>query len=94
MVTGIADSSELKKYLKKNKISFHHLEYDDHHNYSTVDINLIKEKSINRKVITTKKDYYKLINIESLENIYYIDIKVKFLADENSFKSELRKVLK
>ncbi len=94
LVTGIADSSELKKYLKKNKISFDHLEYDDHHNYSTVDINLIKEKSINRKVITTKKDYYKLINIESLENIYYIDIKVKFLADENTFKSELRKVLK
>ena len=86
LVTGIADSSELEKIFKKNRISFDHLKFNDHHKYSDFDINTIKSKSIDKKVITTKKDYYKIINNQSLDNIYYIDIKVKFLNDENNFK--------
>ena len=81
-------------FLKKNKISFDHLKFNDHHKYSDYDIKTIKSKSINKKVITTKKDYYKIINNQSLNNIYYIDIKVKFLNDENNFKSEILKTFK
>ena len=94
LVTGIADSSELEKFLKKNRISFDHLKFNDHHKYSDFDINTIKSKSIDNKVITTKKDYYKIINNQSIDNIYYIDIKVKFLNDENNFKSEILNTFK
>ena len=94
LVTGIADSSELEKFLKKNRISFDHLKFNDHHKYSDFDINTIKSKSLDNKVVTTKKDYYKIINNQSLDNIYYIDIKVKFLNDENNFKSEILNTFK
>ena len=94
MVTGIADSSELEKFLKKNRISFDHLKFNDHHKYTDFDINTIKSKSFDNKVVTTKKDYYKIINNQSLNNIYYIDIKVKFLNDENNFKSEILNAFK
>ena len=63
--------------------------FNDHHKYSDLDINTIKSKSLDNKVVTTKKDYYKITNNQLLDNIYYIDIKVKFLNDENSFKSEI-----
>ena len=94
LVTGIADSSELEKYLNKKKIIFDHLRFDDHHNYSQNDINLIKSKSIGKKVVTTKKDYYKIIAIESIKNIYRIDISIKFLAGKDDFNYEIGKVLR
>ena len=94
LVTGIADSSELEKYLNKKKIIFDHLRFDDHHNYSQKDINLIKSKSIGKKVVTTKKDYYKIIAIESIKNIYCIDISIKFLAGKDDFNYEIGKVLR
>ena len=94
LVTGIADSSELEKYLNKKKIIFDHLRFDDHHNYSQNDINLIKSKSIGKKVVTTKKDYYKIIAIESIKNIYCIDISIKFLAGKDDFNYEVGKVLR
>lgn len=94
LVTGIADSSELEKYLNKKKIIFDHLRFDDHHNYSLNDINLIKSKSIGKKVVTTKKDYYKIIAIESIKNIYCIDISIKFLAGKDDFNYEIGKVLR
>ena len=94
LVTGIADSSELEKYLNKKKIIFDHLRFDDHHNYSQKDINLIKSKSIGKKVVTTKKDYYKIIAINSIKNIYCIDISIKFLAGKDDFNYEIGKVLR
>ena len=94
LVTGIADSSELEKFLTKNRITFDHLKFNDHHKYTDFDINTIKSKSLDNKVVTTKKDYYKIINNQSLNNIYYIDIKVKFLNDENNFKSEILNAFK
>ena len=93
LVTGIADSSDLENFLKKNQINFEHIKYNDHHNYSEADIKLIKSKSVNKKVITTKKDYYKLINNKSLKDIYYLGIKVKFLNGEDNFNSKIRKLL-
>ena len=43
LVTGIADSSDLENFLKKNQINFEHIKYNDHHNYSEADIKLIKK---------------------------------------------------
>ena len=94
LVTGIADSSELEKYLNKKKIIFDHLRFDDHHNYSQNDINLIKSKSIGKKVITTKKDYYKIIAVESIKNIYCIDIAIKFLSGKDDFNDEISRVIR
>jgi tetraacyldisaccharide-1-P 4'-kinase len=45
-------------------------------------------------VLTTKKDYYKIRSIEKLDNLYYQDINIKFLENEEVFNSEIKKILK
>ena len=95
LVTGIADSSPLEIFLNKKNIIFNHLKFNDHHRYSKQDINLIKSKSKNKNIITTKKDYFKILEIENLENLFYQDINIEFLFnDENNFINELNKFIK
>ena len=95
LVTGIADSTTLEKFLNKKNIIFNHLKFNDHHRYSKQDINLIKSKSKNKNIITTKKDYFKILEIENLENLFYQDINIEFLFnDEKNFIKELNKFIK
>ena len=95
LVTGIADSTALEKFLNKKNIIFNHLKFNDHHRYSKQDINLIKSKSKNKNIITTKKDYFKILEIENLENLFYQDINIEFLFnDEKNFIKELYKLIK
>ncbi len=95
LVTGIADSTALEKFLNKKNIIFNHLKFNDHHRYSKQDINLIKSKSKNKNIITTKKDYFKILEIENLENLFYQDINIEFLFnDEKNFIKELNKFIK
>ena len=95
LVTGIADSSTLENFLNKKNIVFNHLKFKDHHRYSKQDVNLIKSKSKNKNIITTKKDYFKILEIENLENLFYQDINIEFLFnDEKNFIKELYKLIK
>ncbi len=94
LVTGIADSSSLKNYLLSKNIFFRHIKFNDHHKYSKSDINHIKSISSKMVVLTTKKDYYKIRSIEKLDNLYYQDINIKFLENEEVFNSEIKKILK
>ena len=95
LVTGIADSTALEKFLNKKNIIFNHLKFNDHHRYSKQDINLIKSKSKNKNIITTKKDYFKILEIENLDNLFYQDINIEFLFnDEKNFIKELNKFIK
>ena len=64
-------------------------------NYKNSTINLIKSKSKNKNIITTKKDYFKILEIENLENLFYQDINIEFLFnDEKNFIKELNKFIK
>ena len=95
LVTGIADSTSLENFLNKKNIVFNHLKFKDHHRYSKQDVNLIKSKSKNKNIITTKKDYFKILEIENLENLFYQDINIEFLFnDEKNFMKELYKLIK
>ena len=95
LVTGIADSTTLENFLNEKNIIFDHLKFKDHHKYSNQDINLIKSKSKNKNIITTKKDYFKILEIENLENLFYQDINIEFLFnDEKKFIKELNKYIK
>ena len=95
LVTGIADSSTLENFLNKKNIVFNHLKFKDHHRYSKQDVNLIKSKSKNKNIITTKKDYFKILEIENLENLFYQEINIEFLFnDEKNFIKEFNKFIK
>lgn len=91
LITGIAETKNIEKYLNDKKIKFKHLKYSDHHKYSKNDLNLIKKLSTNKNVLTTKKDYYKLK--ENVNNLFYLDIETNFLKDELKFEDEINKLI-
>lgn len=92
LVTGIANSQPLKEYLKKNNVIFNHFEYPDHYDYSRKDVNKILVKSKNNIILTTKKDYFKL-NQFKINNLFYIDIEVKFFESKQEFLSAIKEGL-
>ena len=91
LVTGIAETDSIIRYLNSRSIKFKHLEYSDHHHYSNNDINNILKFSRNSLVLTTKKDYYKLK--DNINNLLYLDIETRFLKNEDQFLKEVYKIL-
>ncbi len=91
LVTGIAETDNIIRYLNSRSIKFKHLEYSDHHHYSNNDINNILKFSRNYLVLTTKKDYYKLK--DNIKNLLYLDIETRFLKNEDQFLKEVCKIL-
>lgn len=91
LVTGIAETDSIIRYLNSRSIKFKHLEYSDHHHYSNNDINNILKLSRNSLVLTTKKDYYKLK--DNINNLLYLDIETRFLKNEDQFLKEVYKIL-
>ena len=86
LITGIADSSYLVKFLKDRELSFTHLKYKDHYNYSKSSIDKIKRISDGKYILTTEKDFGKLkLKIDS-NNLFYIEVSVKFLNDSNELE--------
>lgn len=94
LITGIADSSSLEKYLLEKEIFFDHIKFNDHHKYDNSDIDNIKLRSNNKLIITTEKDYYKIIAIEKLSNIYFQGINIKFHKGSEDFNLEIKKYIK
>ena len=96
VVCGIGDPNSFMASLKQHKISINgFLHYDDHYNYSDLDLkNIIcKMKSCNAKtIITTSKDYYKLDGINKYNvKIVMVDFSIDFVDNDDNYnnKSEL-----
>ena len=79
--------------MNKQNIEFDHLNFNDHHNYSSNDIEKIKKDYFDRIIITTEKDYIKINQLGLKNDLYYLEIETKFLRDENSFKKIIRNTL-
>ena len=73
LVTGIANPTPLVKYLKNLGLDFEHLNYKDHHEFSTSELELIHSKSL---VVTTEKDFSRL-HTEAQNQIFYLPIQLK-----------------
>ena len=72
LVTGIANSEPLLHFLKSKSLKFEHLNFKDHHEFSTNDILKLEHKEL---IITTEKDFVKLKKYQSLKNkLYYLPI--------------------
>lgn len=91
LISAIASTSYLKDHLSDNVNSINHLEYEDHHIFSEVDIDYIvrvfQEDTHKRKlIVTTEKDamrlsvYYEKLRALNLP-IYVLPIEVEFLFD-------------
>ena len=84
LVTGLASSDHIVDYLANNKCDFEHKEFNDHHDYILKDFEKVNP-SLN--ILTTEKDYAKLIKILPKRKIYYLPIKVNI--DSNKLFDKL-----
>jgi tetraacyldisaccharide 4'-kinase len=87
LVTGIANPKPLLNFLSDNKVTFLHLKYSDHHDFTSKNIDEIESafNSISSKeklILTTEKDFTRLEN--KLENVSFLAIETCFLNDGHS----------
>jgi tetraacyldisaccharide 4'-kinase len=90
LVTGIANSGPLKKFLREFSHIREELAFPDHHNYDRKDFQLMKStfKTIEAEdkfIITTEKDAVRMraagiADKNFSKSFYYIPVEVKFLA--------------
>ena len=78
LVTGIADSSYLVKYLNNKNLKFKHLKYSDHYNFKKSSIDKILSISRKKKIIRTEKDYGRLKPKINRGEIYYLEVSIEF----------------
>ncbi|WP_040278374.1 tetraacyldisaccharide 4'-kinase [Psychroserpens damuponensis] len=76
VVTGIANPLPFINYLKSQSIDFEHLSFKDHHDFSSSEMELLKQKNI---ILTTEKDYVRLkdgFKTQS-QQLWYVPISFK-----------------
>jgi tetraacyldisaccharide 4'-kinase len=99
LVTGIADPSPLLQYLSGITSRITPLAFPDHHMFTERDMaviarefDLLEDKE--KIIITTAKDAVRLKEITIIadhvrEAMYYIPVKVQFIADEEKFLNKV-----
>ena len=95
LITGIANPKYLVDYLNKKGLDFLHLKYPNHHNFKENEIKEIRRQQKGRKIITTEKDFGRLENYFTSNELFFIPIKLKFIGvgKENQFKTYLESLL-
>jgi tetraacyldisaccharide 4'-kinase len=105
LVTGIANATPLKNFIKENARVEEEISFPDHHYFSDRDIQLMRIKfdaihSAEKYIIVTEKDAVRLKEKEIHDKyfrkaFFYIPIEVKFLAKgEKPFIKRIYKYMK
>lgn len=82
LVTGIANAHNLADYLQNKGLTFEHINYQDHYNFTQKDVDELSKKQV---IITTEKDFMRLQKFDSLkEKLYYLPIQVN-INNANAF---------
>jgi tetraacyldisaccharide 4'-kinase len=98
LVTGIADTRPLKKYLQENSKTYYQISYNDHHIFTIDDLNEIIRRfnfigGRNKIILTTEKDAVRLTKFaHALDNLpfYIMPIEPWFLFNEEQiFKDSI-----
>ena len=82
LITGIAKSEGLEKYIKENSQTVRHLKYPDHYDFRRSDIEDVagafESMAEPKMIVTTEKDYMKLRHEHRIvRNLYYLPISVE-----------------
>ena len=85
LVTGIADSSYLVEFLNSKELNFKHLKYSDHFNFTKSSIDKIRGLSMDKKILTTEKDFGRLKPKINDRDIYFIEVSIKFNPELNEY---------
>ena len=92
LLAGIAKPEPFFNHLKKEGDEV--LKFPDHHDFSENEILKIKEKAKNKLVITTEKDYVRIKDAFSDENLFYLPIQSLFLENKEDFDETILKFVK
>jgi tetraacyldisaccharide 4'-kinase len=95
LVTGIANAAPLVSYLHELGLEFEHLAFPDHHLFSKKEAAEIAKQSKERFILTTQKDYHRLLLNWKSTQIYYLPIQMQFLfaEEEQQFKHQIASVM-
>jgi tetraacyldisaccharide 4'-kinase len=83
LLAGIAKPDTFFNYLKKPGDVC--MTYADHHNFSDIDIQNILKKASKIPIITTEKDYVRLVDRIPNEQLFYLPIRSEFLNNGSFF---------
>ncbi|MDR0229502.1 MAG: tetraacyldisaccharide 4'-kinase [Flavobacteriaceae bacterium] len=87
MVAGIAKPDTFFQHLKNDSTIC--LTYADHHHFSSSDIELILNTAKQKKIITTEKDYVRLMNVIPEDKLYYLPIQTSFINGQEEFDKKI-----
>ena len=83
LLAGIAKPNPFFAYLQAENDE--KLVFPDHHHFTESDINTIKNKSQNKIIITTEKDFVRLKGSIPKEQLFYLPIRSSFLSASENF---------
>ncbi|MCI4444055.1 MAG: tetraacyldisaccharide 4'-kinase [Lentimicrobium sp.] len=83
LLTGIAKPNPFFAYLQSENDE--KLVYPDHHHFTENDIKNIENKSQNKIIITTEKDFVRLKGRIQKEQLFYLPIQSSFLSESENF---------
>ena len=82
-MAGIAKPASFFAYLQSENEE--QMKFPDHHHFSNSDITAIKNKSKDKIIITTEKDFVRLNDKLQSDNLYFLPIKSKFVNNSKNF---------
>jgi len=83
LLAGIAKPEPFFRYLQQKKEDC--LTYPDHHHFTENDLLEIKNRSQNKIIITTEKDFVRLKGSIPSEQLFYLPIRSSFLSASENF---------
>lgn len=83
LLAGIAKPEPFFGYLQQDKDEC--LTYPDHHHFTEKELMEIKNKAQNKIIITTEKDFVRMKNSFSNEQLFYLPIRSSFISNSDNF---------
>lgn len=85
LLAGIAKPTPFFDFIKSDQDEC--LTFPDHHNFNETEIATIQEKAKGLKIITTEKDFVRLMQTSLASQLYYLPIKSSFITNQDQFDS-------
>ncbi len=86
LVTGIANPMPLLEYYTSLGLKYNHIRFPDHHNFTNKELNELSNYEV---IVTTEKDYVRLISDLSEKSLWYQPMEMKFITDSDYFDSQV-----
>lgn len=83
LLAGIAKPEPFFGYLQDENVEC--LSYPDHHHFTEKDLLELKNKSQNKIIITTEKDFVRLKGSVTKEQLFYLPIRTSFFPGSENF---------